>query len=107
MFTVNQSVLPKKYQPIKTISNMVFFANFAQEYKLNPGDLAQLMICLKKCVAAAVKYSNGESNKEKLDKLRNEFEEMAAMMGFKNVNWNSYCPNAQIEEFMIYNWPTG
>lgn len=110
MLPQNPSVLEhRKYSSNKAVSNMAFFAVFSQEYHLNPSDLAELMMILKKTVNAGVKHSNCGTTESlnQFNKFSDEFEVLANKMGFTDIEWPGFFPTAKFGSYTIHSWPTG
>lgn len=98
----------------KAINDAVMFAHFCINYGIHPSDAAELMTLLRKYVSAAVNESNvgGEKLAKKANSLRTRFETCATTLGFTEIQWPDFFPNAKHHNITssqtddIHCWPT-
>lgn len=86
-------------------SYAIMFANFCIHYDVAPGDLATLMLSLKKVVRLGVPVSNGENGDKEYFQAMNKFETMATELGFEVKNWPGLYPVLRRNDRDIYEFP--
>ena len=80
-------MLPDKYY------RLIDFAHFCDRHKIDPHDLAKMMILCRKAFKAGERYCNtsGDRAEKALDRARDAFEAKATEHGF-TVRWPGLFP---------------
>jgi hypothetical protein len=96
----------REYQSSRRVQDQVGFAVFCFEHELHPGDLAELMTLLAKCVSAGVADANKSGNRPRYERMLAKWEALATLLGFADIQWPGLYPTARKGGRRVDLWPT-
>jgi hypothetical protein len=89
----------KRHTLPNDLAKAVQLARFAAEYKIDPADVAQLVVLARKAFNAGERSCNSgtEAAQRAYDRATDAFEELAGSLGFK-VQWPGLWPTLRTQD---------